>query len=153
MQSSAVARVLGSDLLKQIQSSNRETARGRRVDIDILLQGAEKLCAAYEVPGATDRIAALRTRHSQISASIQQYENKIENQQFPVHNLHQDSTNDDDAEDHQFEVAAASSQQPQNFTEEDVRVEEETIKELEARKKALETRVAAMEKDLGGLRG
>lgn len=47
---SAVARVLGGEMLQEIQQSNRHATSQRNgggsgVNVDILLRGAEKLCA------------------------------------------------------------------------------------------------------------
>lgn len=151
-QSSAVARVLGSDLLRKIQSSNRETSRGRRVDIDILLQGVEKLCAACDVPGAATRVADLRARHEQISTSIQHYEGKVTKQQSSLHQLHGGSGEDEFPENTQEDFAAVASATMYTVTDDDLNAEEMAIKELELRKKGLEERVAGMQRDLGGLR-
>ena len=138
-----MARVLGNDLLRQIRSSDRDSGRGRGVDIEILLQSAEKLCTAHEVPGAIDRIAALRQRHRHISTSIQTYEGQISKQQVSMS---------------RFNTAGSEEQTRSNanestplFNEQDLAAEDNAIKELEAKKRALEARVAGMERDLGGL--
>lgn len=148
-QSSAVARVLGNDMLRKIQSSNRESSRGRGVDIEVLLEGAEKLCAAFDVPGSKDRVAAIRNRHQQITGSITFYEGKIKRQQSSNRYTHAD---DDD----QFEGGGigqnVTTDVAQRITEEDLEAEEVLVKELEDRKRALESRVLGMEKDLGRLR-
>ncbi len=44
-------------------------------------------------------------------------------------------------------------QEPVAYAEEDLRREEDEIKELEIRKKTLEDRVSEIERDLGGLLG
>lgn len=143
-QSSAVARVLGNDMLRQIRSSNRDGVRGRGVDLEVLLQGAEKLCAAYEVPGALDRVAALRQRYDQISTSIGSYECRISHQQTSMNRLNTGDTEDEAQID-------AGAHTPIVFNEQDFAVEEATIKQLEDKKRALEARVIGMERDLGGL--
>lgn len=133
-------------MLRQIRASDRDSGRGRGVDIEVLLQGAEKLCAAYEVSGAMDRISALRLRHEQISRSIASYENQISNQQVSMGRF---STRDDEGDrDNQHD---APEQVPMAFSEQDLAAEEDAIQELESKKKALEARVAGMERDLGGL--
>lgn len=150
-QSSAVARVLGNDMLRQIQSSNRDSSRGRGVDIEVLLEGAEKLCAAFNVAGTTERVATLRDKHKQITSSIKYYEGKMSKQQSSLNLLDQmdldGQANADGLEDNNLHPEAS-----QTVTDEDIEAEEEAIKELEARKKTLESRVLGMEKDLGRLR-
>lgn len=143
-QPSAVARVLGNDMLRQIRSSNRDAGRGGGVDIEILLQGAERLCAAYQTPGTMDRIAALRQRHDKISTSIRSYEGQISQQQSSMNRFNTGSVEEDVAFDANDEIRMI-------FNEQDLAAEDAAIKELEAKKKALEARVAGMERDLGGL--
>ena len=143
-QPSAVARVLGNDMLRQIRSSNRDAGRGRGVDVEVLLQGAEKLCAAYQIPGAMDRIAALRMRHDNISGSIRNYEGQISQQQTSMNRFNTGSAED------QVQLDASDDTRTV-FNEQDFAAEDAAIKELEAKKKALEARVAGMERDLGGL--
>lgn len=54
-------------------------------------------------------------------------------------------------DDDDLENVAAKGTSEAMRTEEDIRLEEQEIKELEMKKRALEERVAGMEKDLGGL--
>lgn len=150
-QSSAIARVLGNDMLRKIQSSNRDSSRGRGVDIEVLLQGAEKLCAAFDVAGTTERVATLRDRHNQIVSSIKYYEGKMSKQQPSLNRLDQ-TDNEDQADAEGLEHGNLHSEVSQKVTDEDLEAEEEAIRELEARKKTLESRVLGMEKDLGRLR-
>lgn len=147
--SSAIARVLGSDLLSRIQHSNRTNGETKRVDIEVLLQGAEKLCLAYEVDGAQDRISSLRHNHERICGSIQQYEQIVSTQQTRLRNL-SDGRSLEQAR--MSDVSTAPTRISRDISEEDMSREEEVIKELEIRKKALERRVADMQRDLGGLR-
>jgi len=131
-------------MLRQIRSSNRDAGRGRGVDVEVLLQGAEKLCAAYQIPGAMDRIAALRMRHDNISGSIRNYEGQISQQQTSMNRFNTGSAED------QVQLDASDDTRTV-FNEQDFAAEDAAIKELEAKKKALEARVAGMERDLGGL--
>jgi len=131
-------------MLRQIRSSNRDAGRGGGVDIEILLQGAERLCAAYQSPGTMDRIAALRQRHDKISTSIRSYEGQISQQQSSMNRFNTGSVEEDVAFD-------ASDETRTMFSEQDLAAEDAAIKELEAKKKVLEARVAGMERDLGGL--
>lgn len=150
-QSSAVARVLGNDMLRKIQSSNRDSSRGRGVDIEVLLQGAEKLCATFDVAGTTERVATLRDRHKQITTSIKYYEGKMSKQQSSLNRLDQTDI-DDQANTDGLEHGNSHSEASQGVTGEDIEAEEEAIRELEDRKKTLESRVLGMEQDLGRLR-
>lgn len=150
-QSSAVARVLGNDMLRKIRTSNRDSSRGRGVDVEVLLQGAERLCAVYEVPGASDRIAALRKRHEQISTSISCFEDQVSRQQLSMSRFNTVADDEDHTEGGGVGQSILVTDTPQTFTEDDLRAQEEAIKELEAKKRALEARVAGMERDLGGL--
>lgn len=134
--SSTVARVLGSEMLKQIQSSTQEGSRGRRVDIEVLLQGAEKLCSVYDVSGTTERVDAIRTRYRPLTNSIAQLEEKLVRQQLSVPHSSAD---------------ARDSDKPLNA--DDLKVDEDTLQRLEAKRRTLEARLAALDKDLGGLRG
>lgn len=134
--SSTVARVLGSDMLKKIQSSTREGTRGRRVDVEVLLQGAEKLCSVYDVPGTADRVNAIRTRYHPLTTSITQLEDKLVQQQSSLPRPNLDGKGSIDP-----------------LKEDESKVDEETLQKLEEKKMALEARLAALDKDLGGLRG
>ncbi|KIW89139.1 uncharacterized protein Z519_09991 [Cladophialophora bantiana CBS 173.52] len=147
---SAVSRLLGKEMLQEIRQSS--SARSREgVNVEVLLRGAEKLCEVYTVAGATDRIRVLRSRHREVAGSIAMLEEKVSKQQSLLdrRNL---ALNSEEREDEQEQ-----DQDPMDhndavgFLEEDFQVEEEEIRELEARKKALEERVSDMERDLGGL--
>lgn len=147
---SAVARVLGHDMLREIQKSNGSASRTQtgRLDVEVLLRGAEKLCDVYPVPGASEKIASLRSRHRQISHSIAHYEEKVLKQQAKLDRINKVS--DYGQQDGDMEPSFDQAQEP-TYTEADLNAEEQEIRELEQRKKTLEDRVAGMEKDLGGL--
>ena len=137
-QSSVVARVLGSDLLRKIQSSGQESKRDRRVNIDILLQGAEKLCAAFPLEGASTRINAIRDRHDLLVTSIKHWDDKLGRQQLNLNSIK--------------EPASAQYDANTNSPSDDLKAEEEAILKLESKKADLEARVAALEHDLDHLR-
>ncbi|KAH8175046.1 DASH complex subunit spc34 domain-containing protein [Sarocladium implicatum] len=135
----AVAAVLGGQLHEQVRHS--ET---RNVDVEVLLKGAEKLCGVYELPGARDRIAQLRARDRNGKSTLEYYEGKVREQTKALEGLsaargwrEEEEEEEDDGE----EV----------WTEEDLRREEEGVREMEVKKRELQARLRAMEKDLGGL--
>jgi hypothetical protein len=147
---SAVARVLGNEMLLEIRQSSGSAARDKgNVNVEVLLRGAERLCDAYAVAGATDKIAGIRQRHNAVTASITDYQARVSTQQSRLDRFHSGSGYGmDDAENGVDDAVKATI-----FTEQDFEAEEADVRELEARKKALEVRVAGMEKDLGGLLG
>ncbi|GAB7357134.1 hypothetical protein MBLNU459_g7930t1 [Dothideomycetes sp. NU459] len=161
----AVAAVLGGDLYRRTRTGldadatgryGRPTARDRSaVDVELLLEGAEKLCAVYPVPGALDRIARLRSRYSQLTANIAHYEDKIATQAAHMDRMYQSTAPDDGDDDHvdvyDDDQELLASAQTVRMTREDLRREEEDIRTLEQKKRALEERVTGMEKDIGGL--
>lgn len=151
---SAVARVLGNDMLRQIQQTSRDSGRARGVNVEVLLQGAERLCTAFDVSGTSERVSALRDRYAHVSASVSAYEDKLHDQRLKgTRHGHVDTLNTEDAESENTMPASsfAARMAAQPISDDDLRAEEEAIRELEARKRALEERVAGMEKDLGGL--
>ena len=145
VQQSAVARVLGDEMLSEI----RQTHRGRGVNVELLLRGAEKLCEAYAVAGATDKVTSIRKRHQQVATSLEEYEEKVLQQQSSLNRFHSGSGYG--VEDEAMTAPKMIQPRSTGFSQQDVDAEDAEIRELEARKKALEERVAAMEKDLGGL--
>ncbi len=109
------------------------------------------------IPGASERIALLRSRHEQLSSSISRYEGIISKQmaQLARINKHKDDegiNNEEEEEDIDEDVDEAEGPEELHVTEEDLRREDEEIRELEKKKRALEDRVCGMERDLGGLR-
>jgi hypothetical protein len=121
------------------------------VNIELLLQGAEKLCAVYPVAGAPEKIASLRARHQQISESIEEYDTKVQRQQSRMDKLNKGSDYGMNVDDEEETAENGDANAAPALTEEDLRMEEQEIRELELKKRALEERVAGMEKDLGGL--
>lgn len=145
---SAVARVLGSDMMDEIKRSAGTSARGTRneVNIDVLLRGAEILCNVYPVAGAQEKIATLRYRHELISGSIAQLEDRVARNTAELEQMSQSYGEEYDDYDNPTTATL-------EVTDADIEREMEEIRELERRKRALEARVSGMERDLGGLIG
>lgn len=149
---SAVARVLGNEMLNEIRQSSGSAARGRGgVNVEVLLRGAERLCTAYSVEGASDKIAAIRRRHQHISASITDYQERVMNQQNKMDRYQSGSGYGVDENAKAVADKQINGNSLPAYAEDDLALEEAEIAELEAKKRALEARVAGIEKDLGGL--
>ncbi|EAW09203.1 uncharacterized protein ACLA_034060 [Aspergillus clavatus NRRL 1] len=148
---SAVARVLGSDMMEEIKRSAGTSSRGTRVEvnIDVLLRGAEILCNVYPVAGALEKIASLRYRHEIISDSVAKLENRVARNTTELEQM--SHSYGDDYDD--YDNTPASQADGGGVTDADIEREMEEIRELERRKRALEARVSGMERDLGGLMG
>ena len=100
---------------------------------------------------------SLRSRYEQLNSSITRYESKVSRQmaQLARMNKHKDGNVDDDDDKEVLEdedVNAIEGQGGIHVTEEDIRRENDEIRELEKKKQQLEERVKGMERDLGGLR-
>ncbi|PWY67521.1 DASH complex, subunit Spc34 [Aspergillus heteromorphus CBS 117.55] len=147
---SAVARVLGSDMMEEIKRSAGTASRGGRgeVNVDVLLRGAEILCNVYPVPGAQEKIASLRYRHQLIAESVNDLEGRVARNTAELEKI--SHSYGDDFDD--FDMDAAQPEVPE-VPDADLEREMEEIRELERRKRALESRVTGMERDLGGLIG
>lgn len=102
------------------------------------------------IAGAAEQIAQLRQRHRRLEASLAHYETQIADQAAQLSKLNKPrdygSDNDGDAD-----TVVPEAPVFEDFTEEDMRLEEEEIQELERKKKALEDRVSGMEKDISGV--
>ncbi|KAL4866654.1 hypothetical protein BDV12DRAFT_131845 [Aspergillus spectabilis] len=148
---SAVARVLGSEMMEEIKRSARTSSNGPRgeVNVDVLLKGAEILCNVYPVAGAHDKIASLRYRHQHISESIAELEERIARNTAELESMSRSYDDDHDDPDN----AGFSNPEPSDVTDADLDRELEEIRELESKKRRLEDRVNGMERDLGGLMG
>lgn len=112
-----------------------------------------KFCSP--ISGAPERITTLRSRYEQLNASIARYESKVAKQMIQLEKMngHKDGRGED-YEDHDGDPDIETEEDgAQGFlvTEEDLRREDEEIRELEKKKRALEDRVSGMERDLGGL--
>ncbi|KAJ5296639.1 uncharacterized protein N7443_007532 [Penicillium atrosanguineum] len=147
---SAVARVLGSDMMEEIKRSAGTSSRGRgEVNVEVLLRGAEILCNVYPVAGAQEKIATLRYRHKLIAESIAQLENRVATNTAELESMRH--SYDDDEYD--FSPMPEADLEALQVTDEDIERELAEIHDLERRKRALEERVTGMERDLGGLMG
>lgn len=150
----AVVAVLGGDLYAKIQRQPDSRQKGE-VDVELLLQGAEKLAAVYPIPGAADRISQLRRRHQQLEANIAHYVDRVAEQRKEFDKMEKpssaaDSEENEDVEDDETSQGWAQTERVV-LAQEDWDVAEEDIKELERKKKSLEDRVTGMERDLSGL--
>lgn len=139
----AVAAVLGGEMHERITRGG-----GGEVDIEALLEGAERLCGVYEVPGALRRIAEMRARAPEIEGRMAYYEGKVREQGAMLEAMNKDWRGEDYGEEKEEEEDAGDGA---IATEEQLRGEEEEVRELERRKRELQARLRAMEKDLGGL--
>ncbi|KAK0264113.1 hypothetical protein LTR91_021286 [Friedmanniomyces endolithicus] len=159
--SRAVAAVLGGDLYQKTRKATDSGASSRQkgdIDVDVLLEGAEKLAAVYPIPGAADRIDSLRTRYQELAASIAHYEDRVGRNAQELQLMNRPSSRGGYRDQNDESVAAGGAAGPEQvdsgtakMTIEDLRREEEEVKELERKKRGLEERVTGMEKDLGGL--
>jgi hypothetical protein len=150
----AVAAVLGGDLYNKTRAPETTRQKGD-INVEALLQGAEKLAAVYPIPGANERISQLSRRYHQLAANIQHYEGRVALQSRELERMHRPSGAGDYDDD---EDIVETEDQPVDegqyvapMTQEDMMGEEEEIRELESKKRSLEARVTGMERDLGGL--
>ena len=67
-----------------------ESDRKGDVDVSILLRGAEKLCGVYELPGARERIVALRSKFAHGKNTMAYYEAKVAEQAEQLAELNRD---------------------------------------------------------------
>ncbi|KAF1949297.1 DASH complex, subunit Spc34 [Byssothecium circinans] len=153
----AVAAVLGTELVERIRKGGgggAGTGLGYRkydgnnraeVDVDTLLEGAEKLLGVYPIPGAQERITAMRQRHSRLEASIEYYESRVARQTEQLSRLARSREYSDEPVDVLSEHAAPV------MSEEDLRREEEEVRQLERKKRGLEDRVNSMGRDISGV--
>ncbi|KAF2027277.1 acyl-CoA dehydrogenase NM domain-like protein [Setomelanomma holmii] len=143
----AVAAVLGNDLVERIRRGGGGGAGSglgyrtydgnnkNEVDVESLLEGAEKLLGVYPIPGAKDKIAAMRQRHAQVTASIDYYESRLAEQTTQLSRLNRNRDYMDEDDDIAEEVPEAPP-----LSEEDLRREEEEMRQLERKKRELEDR-------------
>ncbi|KAF1939597.1 DASH complex, subunit Spc34 [Clathrospora elynae] len=157
----AVAAVLGNELVERIRRGGGGGAGSglgyrtydgnnkNEVDVESLLEGAEKLLGVYPIPGAHDKIAALRQRHAQVIASVDYYEERLAEQTIQLRKLNRSRG---DFMDHDVDDAEEEQPLAAPLTEDDLRREEDEMKQLERKKRELEDRVNSMSRDISGLR-
>ncbi|KAF2134443.1 DASH complex, subunit Spc34 [Dothidotthia symphoricarpi CBS 119687] len=156
----AVAAVLGTELVERIRRGGgggagsglgyRTYDAGNRneVDVESLLEGAEKLLGVYPIPGAQERIAAMRQRHARLESSVEFYEARLAEQTTQLNRLNR-------SRDYVDDEAEEPDEEPQDdvpLSAEDLRREEEEVRQLEKKKRGLEDRVNSMGRDISGLR-
>lgn len=147
----AVAAVLGGDLYNKTRAPETSRQKGE-MNVEALLQGAEKLAAVYPIPGANERIAQLSRRYQQLAANIEHYEGRVALQSRELERMHRPSGAGDYYDDDEGMVDAQEEEElVAPMTKEDLMREEDEIRELERKKRGLEDRVTGMERDLGGL--
>ncbi|EMR62550.1 putative dash complex subunit spc34 protein [Eutypa lata UCREL1] len=149
----AVAAVLGGDLHEQIRRSERKRGGSKEndvVDVEVLLRSAEKLCGVYPLPGALERIPAQRSKYAHSRSTLAYYEAKVSEQAEALGRMNKDHWMDED-EDEDEDEDVDDKDGGEIVTEEDLRREEDEVRELEKKKKELQETLRAMEKDLGGL--
>ncbi|KAK7210308.1 hypothetical protein V2G26_017486 [Clonostachys chloroleuca] len=142
----AVAAVLGGEMHDALRRG--EADRRGDVDVDVLLRGAEKLCGVYELPGARERIAALRVRHRNGRNTAAYYEAKVAEQAEALASLNKKDWMEDEGDEKEEEEEGEDDV----WTVEDLRREEEEARGMEAKKRELQLRLRAMEKDLAALK-
>lgn len=99
------------------------------------------------VAGAKEKIASIRSRHREITASLEYLEKHVTDQAEELERMNLSQY--DDSEDHQYKTE--DNAETVEVMDEDIELELEAIRKLEAKKRHLEARVMGMEKDLGGL--
>ncbi|KAL8774963.1 MAG: hypothetical protein Q9209_000442 [Squamulea sp. 1 TL-2023] len=156
-QRSIVTTLQGTDLREQLWSGGAQPEKERgEVNVDILLKGAERLCAIYPMSGAREKISSLRSRFEQLAASVTRYEARVTKSAAQLTKRNRRADTSGDRDDTGFEGLAdmglndeGANQMP--ITTLDLEREEQEIRELERKKRTLEDRVNGMERDLGGL--
>ncbi|KAI5301879.1 hypothetical protein KEM56_001260 [Ascosphaera pollenicola] len=156
---SAVARVLGGDMMSQIR---RSTAGSQRpgggsggVDVELLLKGAEMLCSVYPVAGAQDRIDTLRMQYQQYAGVLQRLEYEVQCQAAELEKMsyrgrQQQQQYDEDEMD--LDEPEGEGEE-EKVTDADIQQEIEAIRGLEQRKRDLERRVDGLDQNIGQMMG
>lgn len=144
----AVAAVLGGEMHEQLRRG--ETDRKGDLDVEVLLRGAEKLCGVYELPGARERIAALRSRYKHGKNTMAYYEARVAEQAEQLASMNKDWMDHSEEPDQEQDEPQESGGDA--WTEDDLRREEEEARQMERKKRELQARLRSMERDLGGLR-
>lgn len=152
-QNAAVAAVLGGDLHAQIRRGDTGHSEKGDVDVEVLLRGAEKLCGVYALPGALERIPALRNKYAHLCNTMAYYEAKVAEQTGQLESMNRGWIDEADAllSDDSDENMEQDGPESDIMTDEELRLEEEEVRELERKKRELQETLRAMDRDLGGL--
>ncbi|KAF9873567.1 DASH complex subunit Spc34 [Colletotrichum karsti] len=146
----AVSAVLGGDLHSQLRRGERQAAiKGGDVDVEVLLEGATKLCGVYALPGALEKIPQLRQRYAHQTNTLAYYEAKVAEHQAALERMNKDHWMGDDNEPEEDD----DDDDDEAMTEEDLRAEEETLRDLDRKRRELQQRLKTMDEDLNGLMG
>lgn len=94
----------------------------------------------------------LRSRHKKVKSSLSHYDALVAEQSLQLKQMNRPSSRMSEYDD-EDEAGPASANEVENLplTAEEIRREEESVRELEQKKQTLEDRVTGMEKDLGGI--
>jgi len=130
-----VYSVLGGDMISRLRRGGASYGDVGDVDVDLLLQGAEKLSSVYQIPGVAIRISRARDRYEQLTESVSNYEALVESQRTQLNLLNQ-FDGDEPAE----ETGTAL-----NVTDGMMEEQEAAIHELEAKKEELEQKMKILE--------
>jgi hypothetical protein len=105
------------------------------------------------IPDAMDKISLLRHRHQRLMESIDHYESVVDDQQSQLKQLHRPRDEDGDGDEPEDPDDEESDRGPGDFvmSEEEMKKEEEEIRELERKKMILEDRVSSLGKDITGV--
>ena len=102
------------------------------------------------IPGVRERIATIRQRHSRLESSIEYYENRLQEQTVQLARLNKSREYaPEEPDEEEAEPEATIMFQP--MSEEDLRREEEEVRQLERKKRGLEDRVQSMGRDISGV--
>lgn len=104
--------------------------------------------ARSHIPGVNQKIAQLRQRHARLTSSIEHYELRVAEQQAQLARMNKPR---DDYDDPPEEEPESEPEEEAPLTIEDLRREEEEVKELERKKRGLEDRVNSMGRDISGV--
>lgn len=149
--------MLGAELDGRIR--RQEGQRQGELDVEVLLRGAEKLGEVVYVQGLTERCREARERYRRVERSLEWYEERVVEQGMRIERLNREGASARGRTDEEGDTEMGDGEGGEY--EEDgegavdvdelIRLEEEEIRALEARKRELEERVSGMERDLGGL--
>ena len=101
------------------------------------------------VPGAVEKIATLRSRNAELSTSIEEYESIVSDQAAQLQRMNQNK--DDDGFNNISYLGTSNGTTAAGPSAQDLKKEEEEVRELEEKKILLEERVGEIERDIGGL--